>query len=239
MPLAFLLILAQVGGGLGQTPNDVVQDAGRIGLELTRRAGALVVTKVEQGSSVETAGIKIGDQVLRIDLEATSSMGESTANASLRGSFGTRVTLMVLPRGAMLPRSVDVKRDIHVYLAPGGGIGREKNENADTEVHARPVIETSLAKLEISRGDETAIRMSLERGAPDVATCVGVNQALLPNTVDDLGVTFTLRKESISVKTDPAASELSSCLGTKAAGWKLPSPKKPLVITTHWAIQRK
>src|SRR5690349_4464492 len=101
-PMLFaLLLLAQ----LNPSPNDVVRDAGRVGLEVDKRGGALVITSVDAGCSAEKAGVKVGDQLLRVDLEATASMSASAVNGDLRGVFGSKVKLVLLPRAAMLPRT--------------------------------------------------------------------------------------------------------------------------------------
>jgi hypothetical protein len=239
--LAGLVILAQ----LNQTPGEMVAKAGRVGIEVKKISGSIVVQAVSNGSSAETVGLKVGDQVLRIDIENTSSSSQSDASAALRGVFNSGVTLTVLPRGSMMPRTVDVKRDVRLYDV-GNQATIDTNDFArkppESETQARKVIAAQLLDLKKTGGTvpEDALREPFTRASADVATCVGALDELLPADLATLGATFTSRHDgTISVKTDPPSGDLASCLGRRSTSWKIPKPgKDPTVVEVHWTITR-
>lgn len=235
-------------GQLGESPNEVVARAGRVGISLDRRAGALVIDAVEPGSSAEQAGLKVGDQVLRIDLDNTGRFSTSEAAAALRGVLGSRSTLTVLPRAQMVPRRVDVLRDVRVYLAhePSArldageldGALRRAGQAVGPDV-ARPRYDASLVSATAAGAPAPeAIATPLGRSGPDVATCIGALHDVLPEGFPaEFGASFTVRRETISVRTDPPSGDLASCLGRKAARWGLPAPGRkdpPVTFEASW-----
>ena len=242
IPLAALVFLAQIG----QTPNDYARDAARIGATIGKREGAIVISAVEDGSSAQKSGLKIGDQLLRIDMDDATSMSQSAADAALRGMIGSHVRLTVLPRGGMVPRTVEVERDVRVYLPDAGPmtIGGDPSSAADAaDIHRKPVITVVVDDVQVTSGpDAIELKPIFERGAPDVATCVGAAADFLPKDLATLSATMTFaRAGTISVRTDPPSGDLSSCLGRKAAGWKTPKPDKktPTIVKITWSISRK
>ena len=230
MLLAVPLLLAQ----FGPTPNEVVSKAGRVGVDVERRENVLVVTKVEPGSSAETVGLKVGDQILRIDLDNAERYSESDAVAALRGVLGSRATLTVLPRAAMLPKRIDVLRDVRVYLAnenvkpdvtapgaPGGSGAAEAAETAERE----PVVAMFMEASGARHDPPAAVLDALGPSGPDVATCVNALRDLLPaGFPEEFAADFTVTHGTISVRTEPASGDLASCLGRQAAHWQLPRP---------------
>ena len=83
MFLAGLVFLAQ----LGQSPNETASKAGRVGIEISKRGGNLVVSAVSAGSSAETSGLKVGDEVLRVDVENETNKSAASAEADLRAAW--------------------------------------------------------------------------------------------------------------------------------------------------------
>lgn len=236
--LAFItvLLLAQ----LGETPGEMVKKAGRVGVSIEKRNGVIVVDEVDPESDAAKKGLKIGDQLLRIDLESTEGMGESAASGRLRGLHGTSVHLTVLPRGQMMPKNLVVTRDVHTYSGGETGIVGDRPDPASSTAQKRRTIEARVESLEITAGepDEEALRDAFARGAADVATCVGAVGELLPNGIPELGATMTFRREgTISVRTEPPSADLASCLGRKSIGWKTPKPgKEPTVVKVRWTL---
>lgn len=238
---AAILVFAQ----FGQTPQEIASKAGRVGIEVTKTGGNIVVSGVIAGSSAETNGLKIGDQILRIDVDNTQARSASAAAAALRGVYLSNVTLTVLPRGSMLPRTVDVKRDQRLYdVAHSATVDSSdfKEKNPEPETHARAVITAKLTDFQkqAGAGSEEKLRDAFERSPADVATCMGALADVLPNNLDRVGATFTVKKEgSVSVKTDPPSGDLSSCLGRRSTNWKIPKPgKEPTVVQVYWSISR-
>jgi hypothetical protein len=234
--LAALLLFAQ----LGETPNDYARDAARVGLAVDKRNGAIVVTAVDDGSSAAKLGIHVGDEILRIDLENAREMSESAAGGSLRGMVGTHVNLTLLPRGAMVPRTVSVERDVKVYM-PGGSQLTFDDAQSLTAPRTHGTIDVKVTSFEVTSGpDADTLQPLFGSGTPDVGTCVGALGELLPNDLATLGATFTFRREgSISVRTEPPSADLASCLGRRSVGWKIPKAgKTPTVVKVTWSITR-
>lgn len=237
--LAIPLVLAQLGD-----PNDVVSRAGRVGISLDRRGDVLVVSGVEPGSSAETVGLKVGDQVLRIDLENTERISPSEAAAQLRGALGTRSTLTVLPRAEMLPRRVDVLRDVRVYLA---NEDNRVSSGSSTAAAATPMPDPSSARvldasfLEATRDGKPAgddVAAAFGKSTSDVATCVGALRDVLPEGFpSEFAATVIVKRGSVTVRTEPPSGDLASCLGRKATGWGLPTPGRkdaPIEMRATW-----
>lgn len=235
--LTTILLLGQ----LGETPGEMAKKAGRIGVAIEKKSGVIVVESVDKDSDAEKQGLKVGDQILRIDFDTTSSMGESTAAGRLRGLHGSKVQLTVLPRASMTPRSVEVLRDVHTYA--GGETGMVGDVKVSDPARKRRQIESSVASVEVTGGspDEDELRAAFARGAADIATCVGAVGELLPNDLAELGATMTFRKDgSISVRTEPPSADLASCLGRKSISWKVPKAgKEPTVVKARWTLTHR
>ena len=242
--LALPLLFAQ----FNETPNETVSKAGRVGITVDRRGDVLVVSAVDAGSAAETAGLKIGDQVLRIDLDDTASYSNSDAAAALRGAHGSRVTLTVLPRAAMMPRRLDVVRDVRVYLAHDGSSKMDaaevkeaiasiaRDDAAAPRVHTATLGSVTQPGANLTRED---VRAALQASGPDVATCLGALRDVLPAGFPaEFAADFTVKKDAIGVRTEPPSGDLASCLGKQAARWKLPRPKKkegPITFRATWS----
>ncbi|HVT60462.1 MAG TPA: S41 family peptidase [Thermoanaerobaculia bacterium] len=69
------------------------------GLELIKEHGATLVMAVEKGSPAETAGLKIGDLVAKLDGSATRTMPLWEMQEVLTGRPGTKVSLEVIRAG--------------------------------------------------------------------------------------------------------------------------------------------
>lgn len=228
---------------LGQSPGDYADRAGRVGLEIDKRNGALVVEAITPKSSAEQAGIKIGDQILRIDLDNTQTMGQSAAIGALRGIHGTRVQLTILPRGAMMPRTVEVVRDVKIYGGADSGIvGDVVDPTLREGVKKKRTVEAQLEDITVEHAPKPLedMRVLFGRASPDVATCVGALRDLLPNDIPEIGATFTFRKDgSVSVRSEPPSADVATCFGRATTKWKLPKAgKEPMVVKARWSLTR-
>ena len=234
-----MVLLAQ----LGQSPSEYADRAGRVGMVIDKRNGALVVEEVTPKSSAEKEGIKIGDQILRIDLRNTQEMGQSESIGALRGIHGTRVQLTVLPRGAMVPRTVEVVRDVKIYGgADSGLVGDVPDPTAREGLKKRQTLEAKLEDITVEHASKSLddMRELFGRASPDIATCVGALRDVLPNDLAEIGATFTFRKDgTVSVRSEPPSADVASCFGRSSKLWKLPKAgKEPMVVKARWTLQR-
>ncbi len=83
-----------------------------VGMEIDVKDGVLTIISPLKGTPAEAAGIKSGDQVLKIDGVDTKGIDTTTAVQEIRGPKGTQVTLTVLRTGWDVARDIKVTRDI-------------------------------------------------------------------------------------------------------------------------------
>jgi carboxyl-terminal processing protease len=109
-----------------------------VGIEVTVKDGVLTVVSPIEGTPASKEGIKAGDQILKINGQATKDMGIAEAVPLLRGERGEKVTLTVVSRGGQ-PREIALARDLipqhsvaSAELAPGFHCIQITNFQADT-----------------------------------------------------------------------------------------------------------
>ncbi len=223
----------------GETPAEIAARAGRVGVHVERRGDVIVVDEVDAGTAAERAGLKVGDQVLRIDLAATDRFSASDAMAALRGLYGSRALLTVLPRAQMLPRTVEVERDVRVYLdSQGPSKGAAESVAAATPTPGAPSVRVRLESVDVPpEADREAFRAAIDRGAADVSACLSAVAELLPSDLAGFSATLSIAPDEIRVRTQPPSADLASCLGRKAAGWSIPR-RVPLAVGAAWSISR-
>lgn len=83
-----------------------------VGMEIDVKNGILTVISPLKGTPADLAGIKTGDQILKINGESTTGLDVTTAVSEIRGPKGTVVTLSMLRAGWAAPRDVKVTRDV-------------------------------------------------------------------------------------------------------------------------------
>ena len=106
---------------------------GGLGIEVAKKNDQLVVVTPIEDTPAWRAGVKAGDQVLRIDDELTKNMDLSRAIQKMRGPAGKRVLLTIMREGFAQPREFAIIRD-HIRIASVegalfGGIGHVKVKN--------------------------------------------------------------------------------------------------------------
>ncbi len=82
-----------------------------IGVDVSVKKGVLYVIAPLDGSPAETAGIKAGDAILKINEESTRDMTLSEAVEKMRGEPGSTVKLTVMREGAALLTDLVIKRE--------------------------------------------------------------------------------------------------------------------------------
>lgn len=82
-----------------------------LGLELARDGEKLVVVAPVEGAPAARAGVRAGDEIVRIDGVSTQGMPLAEALRRLRGSAGEKVTLGLLREGFRTPQDIAVVRE--------------------------------------------------------------------------------------------------------------------------------
>lgn len=83
-----------------------------VGMEVGIKDNVLTVIAPVKGTPAYAAGIKAGDQILKIDNLATAGLSTEEAIKHIRGKKGTSVKLTLIRSGAKEPYVVDIVRDV-------------------------------------------------------------------------------------------------------------------------------
>jgi len=85
---------------------------GGLGIEITVKDGILTVISPIEDTPAYKAGIKAGDQILKIDDRFTKDLNINDAVKRMRGQKGTSVVLMIMREGLDKPKEYTLVRDI-------------------------------------------------------------------------------------------------------------------------------
>lgn len=85
---------------------------GGLGIEISVKDGILTVISPIEDTPAYKAGIKAGDQILKIDEKFTKDLTITDAVKRMRGTKGTKVTLTILREGFDKPKEFPLVRDI-------------------------------------------------------------------------------------------------------------------------------
>jgi len=85
---------------------------GGLGIEITIRNNVLTVVSPIEDTPAYRAGIKPGDQIIKIDEEFTKDMPLTEAVRRMRGAPGTKVRLTIRREGSMKPIELTLTREI-------------------------------------------------------------------------------------------------------------------------------
>lgn len=83
-----------------------------VGMEIGMREGVLTVIAPLKGTPAERAGIRTGDQILKIDETITSDITIDEAVTFIRGERGTIVKFTIFREGEEEPLEIEVERDV-------------------------------------------------------------------------------------------------------------------------------
>lgn len=83
-----------------------------LGIEITIREGVLTVVSPIEDTPAFRAGIQAGDQILKIDGEATKNLTLMDAVKRMRGPKGSKVTLTIMREGFPSPKDYTLIRDV-------------------------------------------------------------------------------------------------------------------------------
>ncbi len=112
---------------------DTSGEFGGLGIEIARKSDSVVVVAPIDDTPAHRAGIRSGDQILKIDDEPTRNMELARAIQKMRGPAGKKVLLTIMRDGFNAPREFAIIRD-HIRIASVegalyGGIGHLKVKN--------------------------------------------------------------------------------------------------------------
>jgi len=85
---------------------------GGLGIEITIKDGVLTVISPIEDTPAFKAGIKSGDQILKIDDRFTKDLNINDAVKRMRGQKGTKVVLTIMRDGFDMPKEFTLVRDI-------------------------------------------------------------------------------------------------------------------------------
>jgi carboxyl-terminal processing protease len=126
---------------------DTSGEFGGLGLEIAKKNDVITVISPIDDTPAARAGIRPGDQILRIDDENTKGMDLAHAIQKMRGPAGKRVSLTIMREGFNAPREMAIIRDhIRIVSVEGTlyeGIGhiRIKNFQERTDPYLRKELE--------------------------------------------------------------------------------------------------
>lgn len=85
---------------------------GGLGIEISIKDGVLTVISPIEDTPAHKAGIKAGDQILKIDEKFTKDLNINDAVKRMRGQKGTSVTLTIMRDGFDKPKEFPLVRDV-------------------------------------------------------------------------------------------------------------------------------
>ncbi|MCF8063506.1 MAG: S41 family peptidase [Deltaproteobacteria bacterium] len=120
-----------------------------VGIEITTRDNLITVVSPIEGTPAYKAGIKAGDQIIKINDEPTNDMNLSDAVKRIRGPQGSEVKLTVRREGSDKPLDFTITRDViplrsvrHHQLTPEVGYVRISNFQSKTERDLKSALRT-------------------------------------------------------------------------------------------------
>jgi carboxyl-terminal processing protease len=133
---------------------DTSGEFGGLGIEIAKKGEAIVVVTPIDDTPAQRAGIRNGDQIIRIDDELTRGMELAHAIQKMRGPAGKKVMLTIMREGFAAPREFAIIRD-HIRIASVesalyGGIGHVKVKNFQDRTDAS--LYKELEKLRAQNG---------------------------------------------------------------------------------------
>jgi len=122
---------------------DTSGEFGGLGIEIAKKNDVMTVVAPMDDTPAARAGIRPGDQLLKIDDESTRGMDLARAIQKMRGKAGQKVVLTIMRDGFSAPRDIVLLRDhIRIISVDGalyGGIAhiRVKNFQERTDAYLR------------------------------------------------------------------------------------------------------
>ena len=107
---------------------------GGLGIEITKKEGILTVISPIEDTPAYRAGIKAGDQIVKIDGTTTKNISLMDAVKLMRGPTDTQITISIMRKGLTVPKDYTITRAIIKiqsvkYESLGDGYGYVKIKN--------------------------------------------------------------------------------------------------------------
>src|SRR3990167_461186 len=91
---------------------DIAGSFGGVGMEIGQRNDVLTIIAPLKDTPASRAGLRAGDQILKINGKSTEGLTVEEAVSQIRGRQGTKVTLTILSAGETQSRDIVLIRDI-------------------------------------------------------------------------------------------------------------------------------
>ena len=216
---------------LGLSVSSLAQDGRSARPAIKLRVGssdAVVISKVEKGSSAEEAGLKVGDQLLRVDHINVVGMKPRKVAPMLRGLPGSLVRLTILPRMEMVPRVVEVVRDVQ-DSAPIGSestsetLRRLAFTRAPKDADRRLQVDDITFELEAF--DRETIVDHVHSRVDDIRQCAKAVENFPFSSDGKFTVRFSVKGNGyVGVRVEPVEIDVQVCIAAKVSHWRLPEP---------------
>lgn len=172
---------------------DTSGEFGGLGIEIARKNENLVVVSPIDDTPAQRAGVRPGDQILKIDEEPTRAMELARAIQKMRGPAGKKVVLTIMRDGFSAPREFAIVRD-HIRIASVegalfGGVGHIKVKNF--QEHTDTSLARELERLRALNGNKELRGLVLDlRNNPGglLEQAVNISDRFLPG---GLGIVST------------------------------------------------
>ncbi|MDC0709743.1 S41 family peptidase [Stigmatella sp. ncwal1] len=106
---------------------------GNLGIEITRKGERIIIVAPIDDTPAARAGLRAGDEILRIDEQSIQGLDLATVLQKMRGPAGKRVLLTLMREGFSAPRDIAIIRDhIRIVSVEGalyGGLAHVKVKN--------------------------------------------------------------------------------------------------------------
>jgi carboxyl-terminal processing protease len=122
---------------------DTSGEFGGLGIEIVKKNDVITVVAPLDDTPASRAGVRAGDQIVKIDDESTTGMDVGRAIQKMRGPAGKKVTLTLMREGFSVPRDIAIIRDhirivsVEGSLYDGFGYVKLKNFQERTDSYLR------------------------------------------------------------------------------------------------------
>lgn len=96
----------------GEMQNETSGQFGGLGVEVTVDDSYITVVSPIEGTPASKAGIKAGDQIVKIGKQSTKNMSIAEAVSIMRGEPGSKISIVVRSKGSKEAREIQIVREV-------------------------------------------------------------------------------------------------------------------------------